>query len=341
MPDQYDTSTLLSVVNQLQPFEPFLLTMFFPEVVNFETSTIDFDVVSDNMELAPFVSPLVAGKADKANGGTLLKFKPAYIKPKEVVDPERVIKRRAGEPLGGGGLMSPDAKRNAIIADILENQRKRIMMTKEWMAAQALLTGKVIVAGEDYPEVEVDFQRAAANTVTLAGILTWDAANLATADPLGDIEDWGAVAEAPITKLVFDKLAWKDFIRFQAVKDLLDTRRGSQSQLELGPDNGRNFSYKGMLGADIECWVYSGYYKDAAGVKQNYMLDNTVIAGSGAVEGVRAHGAILDSAAGYRAMEFFPKNWMQDDPAAEYVMSQSAPLMIPKRPDAIVTATVK
>ena len=107
-----------------------------------------------------------------------------------------------------------------------------------------------------------------------------------------------------------------------------------------GPDNGRLYSYKGTLGADIECWVYSGYYKDSVGVKQTFIPVNTVIAGSGAVEGVRAHGAILDGHAGYKAMEFYPKNWMQDDPAVEYVMSQSAPLMIPKRPDAIVTATI-
>lgn len=341
MPNQYDTSTMLEVVNTLDTFEPFLLNMFFPEMVNFATSKIEFDVIDEDMQLAPFVSPMVAGKADKANGGELRSFKPAYVKPKNVVDPERVIKRKAGEPIGGG-TMSPDQKRNAIITDLLLEHQKKIMRRKEWMAAQALLTGKVTVEGEDYPKVEVDFKRDAGNAITLAGALTWDKANLATATPLEDVDAWGVLCEGPITKLVFDRLSWADFIRFQEVKDLMDTRRGSQSQLELGPDNGeRDYSYKGMLGADIECWVYSGYYKDETGVKQNYMPDNTVIAGSAAVQGVRAHGAILDGEAGYQALDFFPKNWVQKDPAVEYVMSQSAPLMIPKRPNAIVTVTTK
>jgi hypothetical protein len=38
-------------------------------------------------------------------------------------------------------------------------------------------------------------------------------------------------------------------------------------------------------------------------------------------------------------LEMFPKNWVNEDPAAEYVMTQSGPLMIPKRPNAVVAVT--
>ena len=329
----YDTDTLLTVVAGLAPFEAFLIKLFFPNLVTFDTSSISFDLVAEDMRLAPFVSPLVAGKVIKDKGGNLKSFKPAYLKPKSVVDPERVMMRRPGEALGG--RLSAAARRNAIIADILQEHRKKIVRRLEFMAAQVLLTGKVVVTGEDYPTVEVDFGRAAGNTAALIGGARWGEA---TAQPLDDIEAWAAIAEAPITTLVMDRLAYRNFVKNDEVKKLLDGRRNSRSEMEVGPDAGRLYSYKGTLGSDIEVWVYSGYYRDEDGNKIHFLPDNTVIAGSAALDGVQA---FLDPEAGYQAMEMFPKNWISDDPAAEFVMCQSAPLMIPRRVNAVVTATVR
>lgn len=332
----YDTDTLLEVVYGLAPFETFLLNLFFPNLVTFHTSTISFDVVAEDMRLAPFVSPLVAGKVMKAQGGNLKSFKPAYLKPKDVVDPERVIVRRPGEALGG--RLSPAARRNAIIADILDGHRKKILRRLEYMAAQVLLQGKVIVEGEDYPTVEVDYGRAAGNTIALTGDVRWGEA---TAKPLDDIEAWAEQAEVPITTLVMDRHAYRNFVKSENVREMLDGRRNSRSELEVGPDSGRLYSYKGALGSDLEVWVYSGYYRDDSGNKVPFLPENTVIAGSPAIDGVRAFGAILDPEAGYQALELFPKNWVNQDPAAEYVLTQSAPLTVPRRPNAVVAATVR
>jgi len=331
----YDTQTLAGVVNGLDQFNPFILAMFFPRAIAFDTSEIAIDVVAPDMKLAPFVSPMVAGKAIKADGFSTRKFKPAYLKPKHVVDPERVLSRRAGEVIGGA--ISAGARHNAIVGDILDTQRKQIIRRQEWMAVQAMLTGKVTVSGEDYKTVEVDFQRAAGNTVTLAGNDVWS--DTVNATPLDDFEEWNDIAAAPITDFIMDSLSFKKLMKFQVVKDLLDTRRGSDSNLEMGPDNAKWVSFKGWLGS-FRIWVYKGYYKDAAGAKVNYIPDNTVIGASSAVEGVRSFGAILDAAAGYQAMEMFPKNWVNEDPSVEYIMTQSGPLMIPSEPDAVVVATI-
>lgn len=332
----YDTDTLLGVVQGLAPFETFLLNLFFPNLVTFDTSTISFDVVAEDMRLAPFVSPLVAGKVMKTQGGNLKSFKPAYLKPKDVVDPERVIMRRPGEAIGG--RLSAEARRNAIIADILDSHRKKILRRLEFMAAQVLLHGKVIVEGEDYPTVEVDYGRAAGNTIALLGGARWGEE---TAKPLDDIEAWAAQAEAPITTLVMDRHAYRNFVKNDDVREMLDGRRNSRSELEIGPDSGRLYSYKGTLGSDQEVWVYSGYYRDEAGNKIPFLPENTVIAGSAAIDGVRAFGAILDPQAGYQALEMFPKNWVSQDPAAEFVMTQSAPLTVPRRVNAVVAVTVR
>ncbi|MEE8128184.1 major capsid protein [Candidatus Vondammii sp. HM_W22] len=331
----YDTDTLLGVVRELDPFEPFLLNTFFQQEVNFDTAKIDFDQVAEDTTLAPFVSPLVAGKANKAIGGEVRSFRPAYVKPKDIVDPERILTRRPGEAIGGG--MSAGARRDAIIADILDMQRKKIMRRKEWMAAQGLLTGKVVVEGDDYPSAEVDFQRAAGNTITLTGQNVWSDTD--NAQPLNQIEDWNDLSEAPITELIMDSSAYKLLIKFQSVKDLLNTRRGDNSSINIGPGNEKWVQFKGYLG-DYRVWVYKGYYTDDMGAKQNFIPVNTVLAASAAVDGVRAHGAILDGQSGYQALSLFPKNWAQEDPAVEYVMTQSAPLMVPSRPNASLAITV-
>ncbi|PTQ70842.1 major capsid protein E [Nitrosomonas oligotropha] len=319
----YDTDTLLGVQNSLDSDDTFLLDLFFPNIVTFDTSSISFDKVDDDGRLAPYVSPMVAGKVMKAKGQVQKKFTPAYLKPKDVVDPERVLIRRAGEEVGG--RMSPE-------------QRRRIRRRLEHMAAQVLLQGKITVSGEDYPTVEVDYERTVGNTIVLTLGARWGEA---TATPLDDIEAWGALSEAPINTLVMDRKAYRNFVKNPDVQKLLDGRRNSRSELETGPNNGRLFSYKGTVGSDIEVWVYSGYYRDEAGNKVNYLPDNTVIAGSAAIDGVRAFGAILDPVAGYQALEMFPKNWISDDPAAEFIMTQSAPLLIPRRPNASIAVTVR
>lgn len=333
--DTYNTVTLLGIVSQLRQFSPFLLEMFFPSTVLFNTQEIAIDKVAKGLKLAPFVSPMVSGQARRSQGHSTQLFAPAYLKPKDVVDPGRLLKRSAGEAVGG--VMSPEQRRDMVVADILMENDDMVERRLEWMAAQVLLTGKVIVVGEGYPSVEIDFGRTASLTKSLSGAARWGEAGVS---PINDIEQWASEAESPITRIVMDGLAWKIFRTDDEVKELLDTRRGSSSEMELGPDNGRHYSYKGRIGADLEIWVYAGQYDDDNGVAQKFLPDYTVILGSGAVEGTQAFGAILSPSAGYQPFRTFPRHFIKQDPELEIVETTSAPLIIPGRPDATVCVTV-
>jgi hypothetical protein len=318
------TETLLGVYQSMIPHDTFLLNLFFPNVVTFDTSEIDFDVLIEDHTLAPFVSPMVAGKPHIQKGSQRRKLKPAYVKPKDVVDPEHVLKRRHGERPGGS--LTAQQRADAIRVDILMNQRKRIMARMEWMAAQLLRTGKIVISGEDYPEVEVDFGRHADNTDALTGGARWSES--ATRTPNDDIEDWMALLNAPCTHIIFGKNAWKNYAADDSTKDLINDRRGSDTKLAMEPAQ-MLASFKGRLGAaGPELWTYSGWYHDESGAKQTYIAENEVVLASTAAGGTRAHGAILDAEAGYRALEIFPKNWVEKDPSVEYLMSQSAPLPV-------------
>lgn len=331
----YDTTTLLEAMRELDRFQPFLLNILCPQVITFDTEEIAFDKINADMKLAPFVSPMVAGKAQRQQGGELRSFVPAYVKPKNVVDPKHVLKRRPGEAIGGA--LSAAERRNAIRMDLLDIQRRKVKRREEWMIAQILQTGKVVVEGEDYPTAEVDFQRAASHTITLTSTARWGEAD---AKPSEDMDDWMAMLAAPATHVVMGPGAFRKFVGSGDIEKLLDSRRGSETVLETAPAD--NYaSYKGRLGGGgPEVWVYSGYYKDAAGTKQLFFPDNGVALASVGPGGARCYGAILDAESDYFAAEYWPKNWTTKDPGLEFIMTQSAPLPMVFDPDATLFATV-
>lgn len=336
------TSTMLDIVRTVGKFEPFFLSVFFPSVVNSPNETIHFDAVSEDVVMAPFVSPVIAGKVHKERGGELRTFKPAYVKPKHAVKPNQLLKRRPGEAYLGN--LTPAQRKQAAVTDNLMRQDKAISAREEWMAAQAVLTGSVTVVGEDYPEQLVDFQRSASNSITLAGAAKWDTVDVDTYDPTDDITTWSENATGAVNVAVMGKGAWTKFGSFKAVKDKLDTRRGSSSAMETAvKDLGMVVSFKGYFG-DLEIWVYTGQFTDPeTNAKDYYMPVNKVLLGNKSYEGVRCYGAIEDIDAadeGIVAASRWPKNWKQDDPSVEYVMTQSAPLMVTPDADAFVDITV-
>ena len=71
-----------------------------------------------------------------------------------------------------------------------------------------------------------------------------------------------------------------------------------------------------------------------------YLPARTVLVLGADVEGTRAYGAIKDEAAGFQAMPYFAKSWVEQDPAVRYLMLQSAPLTVPYRVNASLGATV-
>lgn len=336
------SSTMLDIVRTVGKFEPFFLSVFFPGVVTSPDENIHFDHVSEDVVMAPFVSPVVAGKVHKERGGELKTFAPAYVKPKHAVKPGQLLKRRPGESYLGS--LTPAQRKQAVVTDNLMRQDKSISFREEWMAAQAILTGSVTVVGENYPAKQVDFGRSAANNITLTGGAKWDSVDADTYDPTDDLETWAENASGSINVIVMGKGAWAKFNSFKSVKEKLDSRRGSSSMMETAAkDLGKVTSFKGYFG-DVEIWVYTGQYTDPeTGSKLYYMPVNMILLGNKSYDGVRCYGAIQDVDAcdeGIVAAARWPKNWKEQDPSVEYIMTQSAPLMVTPDPDAFVAVTV-
>lgn len=335
----YDTHTLMGVIAKQESLSSYWLDLCFPQVQLFETEYIDFDIVDRGKRLAPFVAPTVQGKPMLHEGYTTKRFKPAYVKPKDIVDPSRVIKRRPGEAYTGS--LSQQQRYDAVVADILGEHSRLHRNRQEWMAAQAVINGSITVSGESYPTTTISFGRAGGHTVTLGAGDRWNEAGV---NPVQDLEDWALLmlqnSGTAATRVTMGIDAWKAFITNPLVKDQLDvTYRGGAAALDRGPNALIGGVYRGMLGS-LEIYTYNDYYEDDTGAQTAILGAKEVVLTGPGLQGVRCFGAIMDADAGFRPAEIFPKMWKQEDPSAIFLMTQSAPLMVPMRPNASFKATV-
>lgn len=345
------TAVLTRVINVLDEPSSFLLDGFFPTIQTEPGSEeIHFDLDKERPRLTPFVHPTVEGIVVEDEGYDTKSFRPAYAKDKRRLRPQEVMRRSLGEPIAG--TLSPSQRRDRAIARSLVNQRRNLARREEVMAAEAMRLGEVTVSGEKYPTVVVSFQRHESLTIVLTGASRWSDPNV---DPLSDIEDWAgeiqALSGAVAKEVIMAPDVWKVFRAKQSVKDLLDTRRGSEATMELGPQSRGQGNAKARLAGfvgDFRIWVYQETYVDDAGATQSLMPAGQVILaamgepgdGDGGLEGARCYGAILDEEAGFEAERLFAKTWLEKDPAVRWILAQAAPLPVPYRANAGLGATV-
>jgi len=343
----YDLTTLLEM-NKVQKSLPSFWLKYFPTQINFDTEKVAFDQVwTDDRGLAPFVVPNVQGRVLGMDGYETKEFKPAYVKPKHVIDPNMVIERQAGEALGTGS-MSIEQRRNVVVMELLRKHRVLHDNRREWLAAKAIIDGKVTISGEDYPSTLVDFRRHASLTNQLTGTARWDQS--ATANPMGDLKALRVTSNyrsgARIQTFVFGADAWDMFSSRVDLRSQMNLQiDGFGTKVSMLADGYEGYEYMGTIaglnGAGrMECWVNTAKFTDDDNAEQFLQAQNTVVGVSPSVSGVRCFGAIKDKQAGYRALDFFPKAWEEEDPSVEYLLSQSAPLMVPKMPNATFKLTV-
>lgn len=347
MADLFDLVRMTSLVTRTRVAPSYWLDQFFQSQINFETEWIMFDkVYNDDRRLAPFVVPNVAGRPQSLDGFDTYRFKPAYSKIKDVVDYTMHMDRVPGEALGG--TLTIEQRRNAVKIELIRRQKIKHRNTQNWLAARAIIDGKVIIESDDYPRTLVDFRRDPSLTVTLTGAAKWDQS---TANPLQDLRDSrinaNELSGARIRRWTFGANAWDLFCQRVDLREMMnknyDGTKVRMTLIDEGyPDS---VEYMGQIsGIDgqgaIDIYVDTTRFVDKDGNTQFHLDQNKVVGVSDMVQGVRCFGAIMDSKAGFQPLEIFMKNWEIEDPSHEYIMSQSAPLMVPKEPNATVSITV-
>lgn len=340
--DLYSTATLLGVVRVTPIESSYWLDNFFPGLLTFDTEEVMFDRVKTYRRMAPFVSPVVQGRVMRSRGHETRAFRPAYVKPKHIVDPNRQFVRQAGEQITGS--LSPGQRWNSAVAANLADERDSIRRRENWMAAQAVIHGSVTITGEDYPTQVVDFLRNPGLTNILTGTARWGES---AGDPLADIAAMRTLAfkesGSPITRLTLGLDAFDLFYEDTKVQALLKTELGaiprtSDSVLSAFGSTDTPFEFRGILqGANgqgrLEVYTYNEEYEDEDFNTVSMMSSYDCIGTGPGIGGVRCYGAIRDKRAGLQAIPLFPKMWDQEDPSLTYTMTQSAPLMLPSNID--------
>lgn len=343
MVDIFSTFVLNRTVEHLERPASFLLDTFFGSIQTEESEEIHFDIDQSKPRLAPFVSPLVAGRVVANEGFATQSFKPAYVKDKRRFDTNTPLKRSIGEKIGGS--LPASRRLEAAVSRSLRNQLENLTRREEVMAAEALIKGTVTVAGEDYPSKIVDFKRDPALTLALTGAAKWDSVD---APALDHLEDWASLVQeksgAVARVVIMDPKAWRHFRKNKQVVGQLETRRGTNATISTDPivrgQGNEKARYVGSIG-DFDFHVYNDVYVADDGTTQNLLPDYTVLLVSqGQLEGTRCYGMIMDEKAAFKALRYFSKSWLEEDPAVRWLLMQSAPLVVPYRPNASLCATV-
>ncbi|HQT79771.1 MAG TPA: major capsid protein [Rhodopila sp.] len=336
----YDTNMLIQVVPNLKRAQKFLLDTFFPNVVTADTEYVSIDVDVGKRRMSPFVSPLVEGKLVEQRRYQTNVFKPAYIKDKRAPDLRKPVRRMIGEKIGGD--MTGAERMMANLVFEMEDQVDMLDRRLEWMAAQALSTGTVTVSGEGFPSTLIDFGRDPTLSVTLAGAAQWGQAGV---NPATLIEQWGhqmlKKSGGVATNIVFTTTPWNYFLADPVVKAAIwfPGGGGNGNTVNVGAQIQRGAQYKGRWG-QYDLWVYNDWYVDDNNVEQPMLVDGTVVLSGDDLMGTRAFGQIMDPAFNYAAMPYAPKTWVEQDPAQQLLLMQSAPIVIPSRVNASFSANV-
>ena len=335
-----------SVVSSFDPTFSFFLPKFFGTVKQFTTEFIEYDVVEGGVRIADFSSPNSLGKSTRDIGYITKQIKPAYIKLLDTVRPGEGFTRRAGEPYGGG--LSPAERLALQEAEKMALHREMIEVRYEAMAAEVLLTGKLTIVQDDYPAAVADFERNPNLDVTVGTI--W---SNTSSDPMSDIQAiaevmntatrGGAIAnEVVMRSTVFDSLMKNIKFResLDLVKNLSSNARGGFEATGLRSTD-RQAKMRGTLGGQYEIWTYDGYYEDNSGGQKFFLPATKVLVGSSqSVDGRRYHGAIYDMDANMAAVEIFQKTRDLWNPSGREILTQSAPMLGMRRPNATAVLTV-
>lgn len=342
----FDTAKLVQVVPNLKRPSKFLLDTFFPNIVEADTEEIAIDVEIGIRRMAPFVSPLVRGRLVEARPIQTDRFKPAYIKDKRAPDLRRPIRRTIGERIGGDLTA---AEREMINLNYeMEDQIDMIDRRLEWMAASVLQSGTVVIVGEGFPAVTVDFGRDPRLTIMLSGSSRWGATLDAQGrDTIidGQLTSWQALilqlSGGSATDIVFTNKAWGLFKNASTVFGTIQqpVLQNQGNAITVGTQVQRGGVFMGTWGM-YRLWLYNEFFVDENNVEQAMLPDGYILMSGPDMMGTRAFGMIIDPKFNYQPMAYAPKTWIEEDPAQRYLMMQSPPLVIPSRVNAALAVKV-
>jgi len=349
--DMFETRTMLEPLETQFSPRTFLLNTFFDGGRTHDTVHVDIDIVKGKRKMAPFVAPRAEGRVIKREGRVTRSYRPPYVKPKRVTEAEKILAKRATGATPYSGPSPQQRAAEELGKDMME-LTEMIVRREEWMAAQALFTGKIIVTGiidegDDSSVVndEIDFQMSASHKITLTGGDLWTEAN---SKPMNNLRGWKRVISKDSGRTgrvaVYGQDVIEVFVDNTDVQKKMDMRRVDMGQIDPQslPDGVTYWGYLKDPGIDI--YTYDEWYLDDDGNEQPMVPVDRVLLGATNARATRHYGAIQDLDAieqGLVETRYYPKSWRtKGDVTERFLMVQSAPLVVPHEINAFMSIKV-
>lgn len=350
----YKTLTILKAIEQMPKVHTFLRDTFFNSVETFPTEDVLIDYTKGKRKMAPFVAPRTGGVTVKRDGYRTEKYTAPRIAPQKSLTIDDISKRLVGESIVS--TKTPAQRARELLAKDLVELNEMISRREEWLVAQTLVHGKVIMKGytgegaDSFVEQELDFNFT--QSVTLSGFDTWDnyikdPHGEYLSNPYEDIKGW----RKEVTKnsglapdiLLLGGLAEKAFTHHPVIQSLLDKKNMLFGTIEPSIQSDVVTFIGKLPGLGVEIYTYDDWYLDDDGEEKPYIPADTVILAKKKFAGF-AYGAITqmeknDDFVTYEG-ERVPKIWADHQNEQKMVRLTARSVPKPGNVDAWLTAKV-
>lgn len=337
-----ESRMLTRVVNEMKRPQSFLYNKFFTKRESVATEKIEINSLHGDLEAAPCV----------AKDGEALLYGGASQKFYDVEPPQIRLKR----PFSAASLLAsryPNQSLWPTEGDIARAVRSKIRDDMQFMdygiqnrievmCAQMLDLGIITYSVEGNGAFTITTPRPAGNSIASLD-KPWD-----DADPeIPEIEEDFNLADRLLidevnlncTDVVMGRTAARHFRKVLKAQGILDQLRIETGTLDLRAKyNNQGAKYLGEI-FGMDCWEYGKQIGGAYLIRENAAL---FIAGSPQAEMACYFGAHreIDEKEGVIVAERYSKTWTTPDPSAKWVLLQSRPLPILRRPGAVVDMIV-
>jgi hypothetical protein len=356
--------TLLSAVKTIPPLATFFRDFLFKETQQSQTLQVAIDEIVGNRRLAPFVaSSAVAPNVERTAFSSRI-YRPPLVKAKKNLQALDALSRLPGElPFTTGGAFDIQQRAMELLGWELQDLSDRISRREEWMLSQLLDTGSISISGDGINET-VDYEMPAGHKITLTGNDLFSSAN---SDPIALFTAWQRLVQkdgkmGPADFAIMGRDVRDAFLAHPKISpnatSVLNTLRVDLGVINPNSlPNGAEFlgTLKGLGGLNL--YAYNEYYEDDNGNIQDMMPADKIYIGFSRARNIFAYGAIQDvqspTSAGNAsrlpkgipslprnntyAMSRYPKTWFTEEPSAQILMMQSAPLPIMVQPNCFVS----
>lgn len=345
----YEPRTMMGVIRKMPPVHTFFRSTFFNKEKTFVTKQVDVDYKKGSRKMAPFVSRMIGGKIVPNTGYVTETYTPPLVAPDKITTIDDLLNRQPGEALYSE--RTPAQRAVIQMRDDFTELREMITRREEWMCAQIMLTGRVLVIGDGVSDV-IDFGFTNKKDLSKDAKKKWKGGS--TQDKYGDLKTWHEeVQQKGFTNCnvcIMASDVATEFVKDPEIQKLLDVK-GYDLAVIKPSRHENNVTYIGTiheLGLDL--YQYNEWYLDDWTDPQNpvelpMVPSGTLVMASTVSQYSMYYGAItmLNQKTGnFETVEgkYVPDTFTKKRPDRRFLSLQSAPLPVPHEVDSWLVAKV-